>query len=63
MNDSDWLVTYQSVGAGVRTTEYTAGTAAEAEDKFIAYSQTYLGNCYGRDSILSVVAKYEIYLA
>lgn len=63
MSDSTWLLTYESVGAGLQTTEYTGANATEAEGKFIAYSKKYLGNCYGRDSIVSVVPKREMYVA
>jgi hypothetical protein len=54
---NDYIITYRSVGAGLQTWECTALCEADAIDQFVECNRKYNGNCYGKDSIASVVKK------
>jgi hypothetical protein len=54
---NDYIITYRSVGAGLQTWECTALCEADAIDQFVECNGKYNGNCYGKDSIVSVVKK------
>jgi hypothetical protein len=52
---SDYVITYRSVGAGLQTWDCTALCKYDAIQQFLEYTGKYQGNCYAKDSIVSVV--------
>jgi hypothetical protein len=51
---NDYIITYRSVGAGLQTWECTALCEADAIDQFVECNRKYNGNCYAKNSIISV---------